>query len=131
MSTWTSWNISFDSPSFQDTFVTIGHEIGLKLTLMRLLGDILVLLLVKVFFVGVWESLLVFSLCFLKFRLLWLSFMELYMLWRKLKRWGLLMYGWNVILPWFVLHLLLGLMFRECFIIDGIFVLITVWENQV
>jgi len=39
------------------------------------------------------------SLRFLKFRLLWLlSFMGLYMLWRKLKRWGLLMFGWNVIL---------------------------------
>ena len=48
---------------------------------------ILVLLLVEVFSVGVWGSLLVFSLCFLKFRLLWLlSFMELYMLWRKLNR---------------------------------------------
>ena len=35
-------------------------------------------------------SLLVLSLHFLKFRQLWLlSFMELYMLWRKLKRWGL------------------------------------------
>ena len=62
----------------------------------------------------VWGSLLMLSLCFLKFRLLWLmSFMELYMLWRKLKKWGLLMYGLNVILPWFVLHLLLGLMFVD------------------
>jgi len=31
------------------------------------------------------------------------------MLWRKLKRWGLIMYDLNVIFPWFVLSLLLGL----------------------
>jgi len=31
----------------------------------------------------------------------------------------------DVILPWFVLCLLLGLMFRVCFVIDGILVLIT------
>ena len=73
------------------------HQAELKLTLMRLLGNIVVLLIVEVFFVGVWESLLVFYLRFLKFRLLWLlSFIELYMLWRKLKRWGILMYGLNV-----------------------------------
>ena len=54
-----------------------------------------------------------FFLRFLKFRLLWLlSFMELFMLWMKLKRWSLLMYNLNVMLPWFVLHLLLGLIFR-------------------
>ena len=98
----------------------------LKLTLMGLLGDILVLLLVEVFFVGVWGSLLVLSLCFLKFRLLWLlSFMELYMLWRKLKRWDLLIFGLNVILHWFVLYLLLELMFHGYFIIAGILILIT------
>ena len=46
------------------------------------------------------------------FRQLWLlNFMELYMLWRKLKSWVLLMFDWNVTLPWFVLHLLLGKMF--------------------
>jgi len=55
--------------------------------------------------------------------------MTLYMLWRKLKRWGLLMYGLNVIMPWFVLRLLLGLMFRGCFVIDGILVLITVGQS--
>jgi len=33
---------------------------------------------------------------------------------------------WNVIQLWFVLHLLLGLMFLGCFVIDGILVLITV-----
>jgi len=103
------------------------HQAGLKLTLMGLLENILVLLLVEVFFVGVWESLSVFSLRFLKFRLLWLlSFIELYMLWRKLKRWGLLMYSLNVILPWFLPRLLLGLMFHGCFVIDEILVLITV-----
>ena len=63
---------------------------------MGLLRDIMVLLLVEVFSMGVWGSLLV-----------------LYLLWRKLKRWGLLMYGLNVILPWFVLRLLLVLMFRN------------------
>ena len=31
----------------------------------------------------------------------------------------------NVILPWFVLRLLLGLIFSVCFVIDGILVLIT------
>ena len=40
------------------------------------------------------------------------------MLWRKLKICGLLMYDLNVILSWFVLRLLLGLMFRECFVVD-------------
>ena len=69
----------------------------------------------EVFSVGVWGNLLELSLHFLKFRLLWLlSFMRLYMLWKKLKRWGLLMSGWNVIL-----RLLLGLMFLGCFVIDG------------
>jgi len=100
--------------------VSFLDQAGLKLTLMGLLGDILVLLLVEVFSVGVRGSLLVLSFRLLKFSLLWLlSFMELYMLWRKLKRWGLLMYDLNVILPWFVLHLLLGLMFHGCFVIDG------------
>jgi len=46
-----------------------------------------------------------------------------------LKRWGLLMYGLNVILPWFVLRLLLGLMFHRCFVIDGILVLIIVGKQ--
>jgi len=36
------------------------------------------------------------------------------------------MSGLNVILSWFVLRLLLGLVFRGCFVIDGILVLITV-----
>ena len=63
----------------------------------------------------------------LTFTLLWLlSFMDLYMLWRKLKRWILIMYGLNVILPWLVVHLLLRQMFLDCFVIDGILVLITV-----
>ena len=48
------------------------------------------------------------------------------MLRRKLKRWDLLMSGLNVILPWFVLHLLLGLIFRGWFIIDEILVFIIV-----
>jgi len=43
-------------------------------------------------FRGSMRDLLEFFLRFLKFRLLWLlRFMGLYMLWRKLKRWGLLM----------------------------------------
>jgi len=29
-----------------------------------------------------------------------------------------MMFDLNVIIPWFVLHLLLGLMFCECFVID-------------
>ena len=78
-------------------------------------------------FRGSMRDLLEFFLRFLKFRLLWLlRFMGLYMLWRKLKRWGLLMSDWNVILLWFVLRLLLGKMFLECFVINGILVLITV-----
>ncbi|XP_068479164.1 probable caffeine synthase MTL2 isoform X2 [Phaseolus vulgaris] len=65
-----------------------------------------------------------------EFRLLCLlSFMGLYMLWRKFKRWGLLMFGWNVILLWFVLRLLLGLMFLGCFVFDEILVLITVGKS--
>ena len=107
------------------------HQFELKLTLMGAARGILVLLLVEVFSVGVWESLLVFSMHFLKFRRLWLlSFMKLYMLWRKLKRWSLLMFGLNMILPWFVLRLLVWLMFRECFIIDGILVFITVGKSS-
>jgi len=51
------------------------------------------------------------------------------MLWSKLKRWGLLMYDLNVILPWFVLHLLLGLRFCGCFVIDEILVLIIVGKS--
>jgi len=47
----------------------------------------------------------------------------------ELKRWSLLMSGLNVILPWFLLRLLLGLMFRGCFVIDGILVLITVEKS--
>jgi len=39
------------------------------------------------------------------------------------------MYGFNVILPWFVLFLLLGLMFRGCFVIYGILVLIIVGKS--
>ena len=39
------------------------------------------------------------------------------------------MYGLNVILPWFVLHLLLELMYRGCFVIDDILVLITVEKS--
>ena len=71
------------------------------------------------------------SLHFFMFRLLWLlSFMELYMLWRKFKRWDLLMYALNVILPCFVLRLLLGLLFRGCFVIDGILVLIVVEKSS-
>jgi len=40
------------------------------------------------------------------------------------------MYDLNAILPWFVLHLLLGLMFRGCFIIGGTLVLITVGKSS-
>ena len=36
------------------------------------------------------------------------------------------MHDLDVILPWFVLHLLVGLMFHGCFVIDEILVLITV-----
>ena len=81
-------------------------------------------------FRGSMESLLELSLRFLTFKLLWLlNFMELYMLWRKLKSWVLLMSGWNVTLPWFVLCSLLGQMFLGCFVINGIFVLITVEKS--
>ena len=98
------------------------YQTGLKLTMMC---DILVLLLVEVFSVGVWGSLLMVSLCLLMFKLLWLwSVLELYMLWRKLKRWDLLVYGLNV-----ELLLLLGIMFRGCFVIDGILVLIIVGKS--
>ena len=48
------------------------------------------------------------------------------MLWKKLKRWGLLMSGLKVIFPWFLLRLLLGIMFCECFVIDEILFLIIV-----
>ena len=40
------------------------------------------------------------------------------------------MFGLNVILPWFVLCLLLGLMFRGCFVIDEILVLISVGQSS-
>ena len=58
-----------------------------------------------------------------------INFMELYILWRKLKKWDLLMSNLNVILPWFVPRLLLGLMFRRCFVIDRILVLIFVGQS--
>jgi len=38
-------------------------------------------------------------------------------------------YGLNVIMPWFVLHLLVGLMYRGCFVIDGSLLLITVAKS--
>jgi len=76
---------------------------------------------------GVYGSLLVVSLLSLILKLhWWSSFMELYMPLKKLKLWVLLVYGLNVILPWFVLHLLLGLMFLGFFVIGGTIVLITV-----
>jgi len=55
--------------------------------------------------------------------------MELYMPLKKLKRWVLLVYGLNVILPWFVLHLLIGLMFLEFFVIGGTLALIIVGKS--
>jgi len=39
------------------------------------------------------------------------------------------MSGLNVIMSWFVLRLLLGLMFRKCFVIDRILVLIIVEKS--
>ena len=39
------------------------------------------------------------------------------------------MYGWNVIFPLFVMRLLLGIIFRGCFVIDGILVLINVGKS--
>jgi len=41
------------------------------------------------------------------------------------------MYDLNLILPWFVMHFLPGLMFRGCFVIDGILVLINVEKSRV
>ena len=52
------------------------------------------------------------------------------MLLKKLKRWILLIYDLNVILPWFVLHLVLGLMFLGCFVIGETLVLITVGKSD-
>ena len=40
-----------------------------------------------------------------------------------------IVYGFNVILSWFVLHLLLRLMYRGYFIIGGIPILITVTKS--
>jgi len=45
------------------------------------------------------------------------------------QKWGLLVSGLNVILPWFVMRLLLGLMFCGCFVIDEILVLISVGQS--
>jgi len=82
-------------------------------------------------FRGSMGSLLEFSLYFLMFILLWLlNFMELYMFWRKLKSWVLLMSGWNVTLHWFVLRLLPRQMFLGCFVIDEILVLIIVEKSS-
>ena len=94
---------------------------------MVLLGVLLVLVLVVVFFVGVWEILLVVFLPSLIFRLFWLlNFIGLYMPLKKLKKLVLLLYGLSVILSWFVLHLQLGLIFLWFFVIGGTFVLINV-----
>ena len=103
--------MDFNVIKFFLVLILVLHQAELKLILMELLWDILVLLLVEVFSVEVWENLFELSIRFLKFRLVWLlSFMRLFMLWRKLKWWSLLMYGWNVIMLWFLLHLLLRLM---------------------
>ena len=48
---------------------------------------------------------------------------------KKLKRWVLLFCGLNVILPWFMLHLLLGLKFIGFFVIGGTLPLITVEKS--
>jgi len=94
---------------------------------MILLGILLILLLVVIFFMGVRESLLIVYLFSLMFKLLWLpSFMELYMLLNKFKRWVLLVHGLNVIMFWFMLHLRLWLMFLECFVIGETLLLIIV-----
>ena len=107
------------------------HQVVLKLILMVLLGVLLVLLLVVIFFVGVWGSLLLVSQLSLIFRWFWLlRFMEICMPLKKLKRWVLLVYGLNVILPWFVLHLLLGLMFLGFFVIGGTLALITMGKSS-
>jgi len=99
------------------------HSLGwVKINIDR---DILVLLLVEVFFVGVY-----WGPVFLDVQTdLVARFMKLYMLWKKFNIWDLLMYDLNVILSWFVLCLLLELLFRGCFIIDGILVLIIVRES--
>ena len=89
-----------------------------------------VLLLLVVFYVRVWENLLVVSLFSLMFILLWLlSFMDLYMLLNKLKRWVLLVDGLDVILSWFVLHFLPWLMFIGCSVIGVTLVLTTVKKS--
>ena len=76
--------------------------------------------------------LLVVSLLSLIFRLLWLlSFRELYRPFMKLKRWVLLVYDLNVILPWFVLHLLLWLRFLGFFIIGGTLAFISMGKSDV
>ena len=70
---------------------------------------------------GVYWEFLCISLC--------LGYFGCWVLWsyiwfEEIKIWDLLMYGLNVIMSWFVLHLLLGLLFRGCFVINEIFVLI-------
>ena len=49
---------------------------------------------------------------------------------KKLKRWLFLIYGLNVILPWFVILLLLGLLFLRFFIIGGKNVLIIMGKSN-
>jgi len=58
-------------------FLSLGW---VKITTDRTARGILVLLFVKVFSVGVWKSLLMLSLCFLKFRLLWFEINKLFAL---------------------------------------------------
>ena len=49
---------------------------------------------------------------------------------KELKRWVLVVYDLNMILPWFVLHLLLGLTFLEFFVIGEILGLISVGKSS-
>ena len=92
-------------------------------------GDILVLLLVEEFSMGVW-GVYWFFLWFLEVQTVMVTkFYGIIHAMEEAQKTSLLMYGLNVILPWFVLHLLLELMLCGCFVIDGILVLIIVGKS--
>jgi len=92
-----------------------------KINIDGVVRGILVLLLVNVFSVEVWGSLLVFSFSvFLEVQTTMVVefYGVIHAIEEAQKMGGLLMSNSNVILTCFVLHLLLKLMFRGCFVID-------------
>ena len=97
------------------------------------LGVLLVLLLVVIFFVGLWGNLLVVSLLSFTFldvqTTLVAEFYEVIYAIEQAQKMSLTSLWLECDFAWFMLHLLLGLMFLGCFVISGILVLTTVRKS--